>query len=813
MNIIKKCFKFNFQINLKKMLAYIYQKTLWKYKTTNKEYHKFMINNIINQNKNSLIYSLYKSNITKKNFSNSYIYNLYNLYQSIKFLIKITESDNTNNNSFHPFLLNKFFRKFYLTNLKNQNKILVKRKSKLKRNNNIDDINDIKLENSLSSIKKTIDLDEKDNIQKGCIDFATDNEMLILLDNFQKKANVCLYNNYYNNINIYKKKKSPQVSFHVFSPKNKYIFRDNEFDENISKNNMVNNNIFINNNNYNNHTNYIINDFKDYKEMSNMNKNNYNFNDNYLNIEKKYHHFSNFKSQTKENLLSNRLTYRNRFSLPLSQSCEKFIYTKKYISSIVKQAKLCNKTSEEKENENENEENEVNDENKNNLNKIKVKYIPFINKNSNIKIIENNDKEDDVKIIKIEKLNYIGRNNNKINNKKKFPFLLSRITKNIKTNRKSNLTQEQFSSKFNSTFNMNYLTNFKNKPKINEKSKIEKSQSNYLQIKNINSNNNPNDNNNNHLQKIINKKDKKSIKRKESNLKFKKSNTAKTNFKNMNKSLRQNLFNIEKTSKKENKPKIKKENNTKIKKLTNTKFISPDINKDHMNHITSKHKILTKKISKKDLTNSKFSSDFPSIKKSYTNINLIDKLKKTNSNINTTKIDKKVLLNSKSNGNINTVSKQLFSPSKMETLKINKKNYYKNFNKELLILNSNYIEENNCFNTLPNHSINMNINGTNNEIKENTISPLKNNKDNLILNRITTKNNKKIQIPIKVNLNSKCFNESSYNKEFFNKHKKIINGSESFDSNKGLFSTTNRFGKDKHNLKKNSIKPIVKIIK
>ena len=89
---------------------------------------------------------------------------------------------------------------------------------------------------------------------------------MILLNNFQKrKVNECLYNNYYNNCNIYRKKKSPQASFHLVSPKNRFIFGENDYNENLNKNKMINNNIFINNNNYNNHTNYIINDYNDIK--------------------------------------------------------------------------------------------------------------------------------------------------------------------------------------------------------------------------------------------------------------------------------------------------------------------------------------------------------------------------------------------------------------------------------------------------------------------------------------------------------------------------------------------------------------------
>ena len=117
------------------MITYIYQKTLWKYKTTKEEYNKYMINNIIYQNKKSLIFSFYQSNIMDKNYSKTYIYKLYNLYQSIKSIIKLTEPEIIKEMIIHPFLLNKCFNKYYSQNIENQNKILVKRKSKIKKRN------------------------------------------------------------------------------------------------------------------------------------------------------------------------------------------------------------------------------------------------------------------------------------------------------------------------------------------------------------------------------------------------------------------------------------------------------------------------------------------------------------------------------------------------------------------------------------------------------------------------------------------------------------------------------------------------------
>ena len=167
------------------MIAYIYAKTLWKYKTTIDDYNKIMINHIINRNKNSLLFSYYQIVKNKNLYSQSYIYKLYNLYQSIKLLINITESENKNI-IYHPKLLNKYFEQIYFQNLENQNRITAKRKTKDDgKKENIS--NDMKMDNSISSIKQTIDLDEKDNIQNGCLDFATGNEMQVLLKYFEKK--------------------------------------------------------------------------------------------------------------------------------------------------------------------------------------------------------------------------------------------------------------------------------------------------------------------------------------------------------------------------------------------------------------------------------------------------------------------------------------------------------------------------------------------------------------------------------------------------------------------------------------------------
>ena len=303
-------------------------------------------------------------------------------------------------------------------------------------------------------------------------------------------------------------------------------------------------------------------------------------------------------------------------------------------------------------------------------------------------------------------------------------------------------------------------------------------------------------------------------KKKENNLKFKKNNTAKSNFKNINKNLRQNLFNMGKTIKKENKSKknIKGEKINKEKNvITSNRFNSPQLIRENITQMTPveplTNKNINKKILYKELLIQKTKNNLPNMTKSKTNTDLIYNFNNNNIiNYNSTKIKKKTLLYSKSNGNINTVTKQLFSPSNMEILKIIKTDKIKFLNNENLIYNSINNDNNNiCFNTLPNNTINTN---NINDLNQQTISPLRKEKDNLILNRISLKSNKKNNIPpIKVNLNSKCFNESSSNnKHFFNNKKTNIINSESLYINKALFSNSKIFTKEKKNLKKNSIK-------
>ena len=55
------------------MLAYIYHKTIWKYNTTNADYNKIMINNILNKNQSSGLFRLYQKNIIEISNEKTYI--------------------------------------------------------------------------------------------------------------------------------------------------------------------------------------------------------------------------------------------------------------------------------------------------------------------------------------------------------------------------------------------------------------------------------------------------------------------------------------------------------------------------------------------------------------------------------------------------------------------------------------------------------------------------------------------------------------------------------------------------------------------
>ena len=78
---------------------------------------------------------------------------------------------------------------------------------------NVGVVNNQKIENSLSSIRKAIDSDEKD--------YEAGNEILLLLRNFQKNSNDKDNDIIYRKLShIYKKKKSPNSNFHFMLSKN-----------------------------------------------------------------------------------------------------------------------------------------------------------------------------------------------------------------------------------------------------------------------------------------------------------------------------------------------------------------------------------------------------------------------------------------------------------------------------------------------------------------------------------------------------------------------------------------------------------------
>ena len=188
------------------------------------------------------------------------------------------------------------------------------------------------------------------------------------------------------------------------------------------------------------------------------------------------------------------------------------------------------------------------------------------------------------------------------------------------------------------------------------------------------------------------------------------------------------------------------------------------------------------------------------------NINLQSNL--PNYNI-TSKAKKQTLFECKSNTNINYLSKKLLSPTNTKN-KGNPKIRHINFiNSDNILFSNNYDSntlvnnfENigtNYFNTLPNNFI---IN-KNSNVKEKNFSPVKDGKKNLTTTRIESKNNKEMQVRIKVNLNKKTFNESSINNFFYNREKNNNIKSEGSEPDKVFFSTTNILKKKKISLEKN----------
>ena len=188
------------------MIVYIFHRTLYKYESTKDDLNKLIISNILKKEKDSLFYQSYISSI-----SEGIIFpKMFNLYKSIKILISLTEKGIQKKCKYKPFVIKKYFK----SKIKNKIKVLKfgKNKENKKSKNNSLTSNPIKIENSLSSIRKAMDLEERD--------IDTGNEILLLLRNFQKnyKENEIIYNK----INtIYKKKKSPTGNFRLISPENR----------------------------------------------------------------------------------------------------------------------------------------------------------------------------------------------------------------------------------------------------------------------------------------------------------------------------------------------------------------------------------------------------------------------------------------------------------------------------------------------------------------------------------------------------------------------------------------------------------------
>jgi hypothetical protein len=217
-----------------------------------------------------------------------------------------------------------------------------------------------------------------------------------------------------------------------------------------------------------------------------------------------------------------------------------------------------------------------------------------------------------------------------------------------------------------------------------------------------------------------------------------------------------------------------------------------------------KFKNKAKKKSYKELLSQKITNDF--LKMNQSNRNLQSNL--PNYNI-TSKMKCQTLFECKSNTNINYLSKKLFSPTNAKNKENPKIRHINLINSDNILFSNNYDSntlvnnfENigtNYFNTLPNNFI---IN-KNSNIKEKNVSPTKDEKNNFTTTRIASKNNKGMQVRIKVNLNKKSFNESSLNNFFYNREKNNIIKSEGSEPDKVFFSTTNIIKKKKISSEKN----------
>ena len=390
--------------------------TLGKYSILPENSTKLIMANILKdiishkKNKSHLFYKY--QDFLLLNSPNEYLIKNYNLYQSIKYLLKITESGTK---KISPFLLNRPLNK--LITQKNiiikQIRLANKKDKYFSHPGSTTNIykfysNQIQLKNNNSYVnEKTIDLDEKDFIQNGCLDFATGNEICCLLKNFNKfdeftNTNPCM---------IYTKKKSPQISFQrAFSP-------------------MLNN--------------LNINNKKDYfpeKCYDNQNKNNiddYNNKNNNDKIHKFYRSNSNRNIFIKKFYDSdqNELKINNRLTFPLmktSLNTAKFIYRKKNIFSK-------NKDQLQQQNDFIENQSEINNngtkENEKILNNIDVKKIEIKNKC-----------EDELPL-----------NSNKINNLK--------IPKKSKSIKKYPLKNKSSNNNINNNMNIN-INNIKQQSKI-----------------------------------------------------------------------------------------------------------------------------------------------------------------------------------------------------------------------------------------------------------------------------------------------------------------------------------------------------------
>ena len=424
------------------MIVHIYHRTLLKYRTTNDDYNKIIINSILNKEKKSRFYQLYL-----KNTEEIYFCKMFNLYKSIKLLIKITENTNQNNIKYNPFLLNKIPPNIP-TKSKAKNKIVVIKKVKEK---NVGVVNNLKIENSLSSIRKAIDSDEKD--------YEAGNEILLLLRNFQKNSNDKDNDIIYRKLShIYKKKKSPNSNFHFMLSKNS---PNKNSINNITSNKMINNNIYINNNNYNNSTNLII---SNYNKLSKFK------------IEKKNSIFINKNSNQKINKSNGQI------HLFLSRLNNKNIYTKKNVSSLINigkrnKATELNKYKIDNLTYNFNDSKKYFNEQKNleDFDELKLCDIPPIKKNNKFKKIKILEIEDE--LINFNK-DFIRRKNLNMDNLLKTNFSENKIFNTFSgyniyknNNNKNKKKWEVFYKNNNTEYNINTIKKIKDKKTniLNEK--------------------------------------------------------------------------------------------------------------------------------------------------------------------------------------------------------------------------------------------------------------------------------------------------------------------------------------------------------